>query len=48
MPYTVKENGTDFEVVNTDSGEVKAKHATKEAAERQVKLLHQIEKEWGE
>jgi hypothetical protein len=43
MPYKIKENDGSFEVINEDTGEVKAKHATKEDAEKQVRLLHAIE-----
>lgn len=43
MPYEVKPNGDKFEVVNSDTGEVKAEHTTKEKAEAQVRLLHAIE-----
>jgi hypothetical protein len=45
MPYEVRpaSDGDGFEVVNKESGEVKAKHATKEDAERQVRLLEGIE-----
>jgi hypothetical protein len=47
MPYEIRagENET-YDVVNKDSGEVKATHQppdAKEKAERQVKLLHAIE-----
>jgi hypothetical protein len=46
MPYEVrKAQGDGFEVVNTDTGDVKAHHATKDDADRQVKLLHMLEKE---
>ena len=50
MPYEIKagENGT-YEVVNKESGAVKAVHQppdAKEKAERQVKLLHEVEGEW--
>lgn len=45
MPYDVRpaSDGDGFEVVNADTGEVKAKHATKEDAERQRRLLEGIE-----
>lgn len=45
MPYTVRDapDGEGFEVVNSDTGEVKAKHSTKADAERQVRLLEGIE-----
>lgn len=45
MPYTVRPapDGDGFEVVNSETGDVKAKHATKEEAERQRRLLEGIE-----
>jgi hypothetical protein len=44
MPYEVKAvNGDGYNVVNSETGEVKANHDTKEEAERQVRLLHMIE-----
>jgi hypothetical protein len=45
MPYEVKGPNSDnkYEVVNKDTQEVKAKHATKEDADRQVRLLEAIE-----
>jgi hypothetical protein len=47
MPYEVKAGeGDTYDVVNKDTGEVKATHAppdAKEKAERQVKLLHEVE-----
>lgn len=44
MPYEIRPvTGDGYEVVNKNTGEVKAKHATKEDAERQVRLLHAIE-----
>jgi hypothetical protein len=43
MPYRVEKDGDGCKVVNTESGEVKAKHARCEDAERQVRLLHAIE-----
>lgn len=50
MPYEIKANGDKYTVVNSDTGEVKATHEppdAKEKAERQVKLLHAIEKDPG-
>lgn len=44
MPYEIRhkaDNG--YEVINSDTKEVKAEHATKEDAERQVRLLNAIE-----
>lgn len=46
MPYEVRQQGDNYEVVNTDSGEVKATHVppdAKEKADAQVKLLSAIE-----
>lgn len=44
MPYEIRAvSGNGFEVINKDTGAVKAKHATKEDAERQIRLLHAIE-----
>lgn len=45
MPYHVKENDGKWEVVNDDTDEVVDEHDTKEDAERQVRMLHEIEKE---
>lgn len=52
MPYEVrKQEGTDnYEVLNKDSGEVKAVHEppdAKDKAERQVRLLEAIENDPG-
>ena len=48
MPYKVEKDGDKYNVVNEDTGEVKATHDSKEEAERQVSLLHKIENdpEW--
>ena len=46
MPYEVRKNGDVYEVVNKETGEVKATHMPpdgKEKADAQVKLLHQLE-----
>lgn len=45
MPYKVEQQGDDWIVINTETDEVKAHHETKEDAERQVRLLHELEKE---
>lgn len=54
MPYEIRagENDT-YDVVNKDTGEVKATHQppdAEEKAKKQVKLLHEIEKDprWDE
>jgi hypothetical protein len=52
MPYEIRKGENDtYDVVNKESGEVKATHQppdAKEKAERQVKLLHEVESdpEW--
>jgi hypothetical protein len=43
MPYEIKKNGESYEVINKDTGEVKAAHTTHVEAEKQVRLLHAIE-----
>jgi hypothetical protein len=46
MPYEVRAAGDNYEVVNKDSGDVKAVHEppdAKDKAERQVRLLEAIE-----
>lgn len=51
MPYEIKADGDNWQVINSDTGEVKATHEppdAKEKAERQVALLHEVEQnpEW--
>jgi hypothetical protein len=53
MPYQTKKNGENWDVVNTETDEVKATHEppdAEEKAERQVKLLNEIESDpqWDE
>ena len=46
MPYEVKKDGDDYQVINSRTKEVKATHTPPDAemkAERQVKLLEGIE-----
>lgn len=46
MPYDIKKNGDNYDVVNTETGEVKASHEPPDAeknAKRQVELLNEIE-----
>jgi hypothetical protein len=46
MPYAVRKEGEDdWVVVNTETDEVKAHHDNQEDAERQVRLLHELEKD---
>jgi hypothetical protein len=50
MPYEVKQNGENWEVLNSDTKEVKAVHEppdAKEKAEKQVRLLHAVENDPG-
>ena len=47
MSYRIEQEGENWKVVNTDTGEVKATHTppdAKEKAERQLDLLHEVEK----
>jgi hypothetical protein len=43
MPYQVRSEGDKHCVYNAETGEKKACHATKEEADRQVRLLQGIE-----
>lgn len=45
MPYKVVENNGKYDVVNTETDEVKDTHDDKADAERQVRLLHELEKD---
>jgi hypothetical protein len=50
MPYKIEKDGENYNVINEDSGEVKAVHEppdAKEKAERQVRLLEAIEHDPG-
>lgn len=44
MPYKINRTVGGFEVVNTRTGLVHAKHTTRDKAERQVRLLHMVER----
>lgn len=51
MPYEIRQSGDNYEVINSETHEVKAVHEppeAKEKAERQVNLLHAVENdpEW--
>jgi len=53
MQYKKVKNGENWDVVNTETDEVKATHEppdAEEKADRQLKLLHEIEKDpqWDE
>lgn len=45
MPYAVRGPNAEskYEVINTETNEVKATHDEKEEAERQVRILEEIE-----
>jgi len=46
MPYEVRKDGDNYQVVNKDTGDIKATHVppdAKEKADTQVKLLHDLE-----
>lgn len=46
MPYEIRKDGDAYLVVNSETGDVKAKHTdpdAKEKAEKQVALLHDLE-----
>lgn len=49
MPYEIRESGDNYDVVNKDTGEVKATHTppdAKEKAERQIRLLERVEQHY--
>jgi hypothetical protein len=45
MPYEVIEAAGRYDVVNSDTGDVKATHDDKADADRQVNLLNKVERE---
>jgi hypothetical protein len=45
MPYEVKEKDGKHCVYNKDTGDEKACHDTRELADNQVRLLHELEKD---
>ena len=46
MPYSVQKRGDKWAVVNTDTGDVKGTHASREKATRQINLLRGVEHGW--
>jgi hypothetical protein len=42
MPYSIRKRGSAYEVVNTETGEVKAAHTSRQNAKRQVRLLNAV------
>ena len=50
MPYEIRKQGDNYEIVNSDSGEVKATHEppdAKEKAEGQLRLLEAVDNDPG-
>jgi hypothetical protein len=50
MPYEIRQSGENYEVINSETKEVKATHEppdAKDKAERQVRLLEAIENDPG-
>ena len=43
MPYEIRRHGSGYSVVNKDTRKVHSKHATKESARAQFRLLEGIE-----
>lgn len=43
MPYEVRQKGDEYCVYNTETGDEKACHDSKEEAEKQVRLLRGLE-----
>lgn len=46
MPYEIRRKGSKYQVVNTDTGKVHST-TTKLKAERQLRLLEGIERDWS-
>ena len=43
MPYEIRKEGENYEVVNKDTGEVKATHTPPNAEEKATKQVHLLE-----
>jgi hypothetical protein len=46
VPYIVTETNGDYQVVDKETGKVYSRHATKENAERQRRLLEGVRHGW--
>jgi len=44
MPYSVRKQGDVWITYNTETGDVKGKHPTREKALAQMRLLYQVER----
>lgn len=47
MPYVVRKDGDKWCVFNEETGDKKACHDSEEEANRQIRLLHAVEKDPG-
>lgn len=46
MPYAIKRKGRQYQVVNTETGDIKASSTSKAKAEKQLRLLRGLEHGW--
>lgn len=46
MPYAIRRRGKKYQTVNTETGDVKGTHDSRNKAERQRRLLEGIEHGW--
>jgi hypothetical protein len=46
MPYALKANNGSFAVINSQTGDVKAKRTTKARGKKQIKLLEAVDHGW--
>lgn len=46
MPYSVRKQGSSYQLVNTSSGKVHSRHTSKARAERQRRLLEGVHRGW--
>ena len=46
MPYKLVKKGDKYEVINSKTGKSHGVHATKEKAQKQMRLLYGIESGW--
>ena len=44
MPYAIRKKGNAYQVVNTQTGKVHAKHTSKKKAQAQMRLLYMKER----
>lgn len=46
MPYSIEKRKDKWVVLNTDTGDVKGRHESKDKAQRQINLLRAVEHGW--